>query len=213
MKWRLSSSVLLLAASVSSASAQTAQPDALFKLDELSRRQILLIIDSARSANLPAEAIRLRAVEGANKRRDGKQVVAVVRQYYQWMIQARAALGPLATAEDIESGADVLAAHVSAEELGQFRVTAAGRSPMRALVYLTDLIDSRNVPREEAVSTFAKIWKEGAADSDFEALWRGIGQDILGGVSPRAALRNRAQTLPSRLPKPPTDMDERTSST
>jgi hypothetical protein len=117
-------------------------------------------------------------------------------------------LGPL-TDTEIETGASALTAGVRPEDLGLFRPTAPGRSPTRALVYLTDLISVRHgVPREDAVAAFAKLWKDGAGDSDFDGLWHGIDQDILSGVNPKAALQNRVRSLPARSIRPPTDQDQ-----
>ena len=139
MKWRFAGSALLLVAALSSAGAQQDfQPDPLSRLDIQSRRQIQNLIDSARLADLPWNVLRLKAIEGANRRVEGRKVVAVIRDLYKSLALSKTALGPLASAEDIETGASVLAARVSAEDLARFRVTTVGHSPMRALVYLAD---------------------------------------------------------------------------
>jgi hypothetical protein len=118
---------------------------------------------------------------------------------------SREVLGNLGAAE-IETGASVLVAGVRPEDLALFRPTSAGRSPTLALVYLADLISARHgVPRDDAVAAFAKLWKDGAGDSDFEGLSRRIDQDILSGVSPKAALQNQVRRLPARSMRPPTD--------
>jgi hypothetical protein len=75
---------------------------------------------------------------------------------------------------------------------------------MRPLTYLADLIDKHNVPRNDAIEAFTRLWKDGAGDSDFDGLWRGVDQDILGGVAPRAALQSRMKSLPVR---PPVDQE------
>lgn len=204
MKWRFAGSALLLAAALTSAGAQQEfQPDPLSRLDIQSRRQIQNLIDSARLADLPWNVLRLKAIEGANRRVEGRKVVAVIRDLYKSLALSKTALGPLASAEDIETGASVLAARVSPEDLARFRVTTVGHSPMRALVYLADLIDKHNVPREDAIEAFTKLWKDGAGDSDFDGLWRAVDQDILSGVNPRSALQSRMRSLPPRVSKPP----------
>ena len=210
MKWRIAGSVVVLAAALTGGAAaqQDYQPDPLGRLDAPSRRQILTLIDSARLADLPWNALRLKAIEGANKKIDGKRVLAVIREYYKSLVLSKSVLGPKASTEDVETGASVLAAKVSREDLAQFRVTTAGRSPTRALVYLADLIDKHNVPHDDAVAAFSKLWKDGAADADFDGLWRLVDQDILSGVSPRAALQSRVRSLPPRLSKPPAEQDE-----
>ena len=208
MKLRLagSSVLLLLALAATAGSQQLPDVDPLSKLDIQSRRQITSLIDSARLADLPWNALRLKAIQGVSLKVDSKRVVAVVRDYFKSLQVARAALGPLATAEEVETGAALLAAHVSVDDLSKFKVNSPGRSPTRAMVYLADLIDKQNVPQDEAVAAFAKLWKEGASDNDFDGLWRLVDQDILSGVSPRAALQNRMRSLPPRS-KPPADME------
>jgi hypothetical protein len=208
MKLRTFGTTALLALCLSGvATAQQADVDPLSKLDIQSRRQIQNLIDSARLADLPWNALRLKAVQGVSLKVEGKRVVAVVRDLYKSLQTARVALGPLATAEEVETGASLLAAHVSVEDLAKFRVTTVGRSPTRAMTYLADLIDKRNIPQDEAVAAFSKLWKEGANDSDFDGLWRLVDQDILSGLSPRAALQTRMRSLPPRTGKPPADME------
>jgi hypothetical protein len=208
MKLRIVGSTALLALSLGGlARAQQADVDPLSKLDIQSRRQIQNLIDSARLADLPWNALRLKAVQGVSLKVEGKRVVAVVRDYYKALQTSRTALGPLATAEEVETGASLLAAHVSVEDLSKFRVTTVGRSPTRAMTYLADLIDKRNIPQDEAVAAFSKLWKEGANDADFDGLWRLVDQDILSGLSPRAALQSRMRSLPPRTSKPPADLE------
>jgi len=209
MKWRIAGTAGLLAGALTGvAAAQDVQPEPLSRLDARYRIQIDALIDSARQAGLPWGAVRSKALEGVNLKVDAPKIVVVVRQYYANLVRARSVLGPLSDTE-IETGASALTAGVRAEDLALFKPTTAGRSPTRALVYLSDLISARHgVPREDAVSAFAKLWKDGAGDSDFDGLWRGIDQDILSGVNPKAALQNRVRSLPARSIRPPTDQDQ-----
>lgn len=202
MNSRLSVSALMLCVALSSAAAQqqAGSPDPLSKLDIQSLAIVRGIIDSAKNEGLPWNSLRLKAIEGINKKYKNKAIIEALRTYYRRLELSRAALGPLATEEEIEAGASVLAADVSAEDLGRFRVVARPRSPSVALTYLADLIDKHQVPRKDALEAFGKLWKDGAADSDFEGLWRGVDQDILGGVSPQAALQSRMRSLPPRKP-------------
>jgi hypothetical protein len=190
--------MVLLMAALSSVGAQ--QPDALYKFDDATRKQIQILIDSARLEGLPWNALRLVAVEGAAKKAKGRDVVQALRRYYKELEQARYALGPLATAEEIETGASVLRAGVNPEDLAKFRVVSEKRSPMRPLTYLADLISQHNVPRNDAIAEFTRLWKDGAADSDFDRLWSQVDQDILGGISPRQAFQQRVRAMPVRPP-------------
>jgi hypothetical protein len=206
MKWRSAGSSLLLLAALSSAGAQQVQPDPLLKLNEW-RPKVQALIDSAKVERLPWNALRLKALEGIRKGDiSNKAVYEALASFYRRLEQSRAALGPMATDEEIEAGASVLAAQVPAEDLAKFRVSGTGRSPMAPLTYLADLIDKHQVPRNDAIDAFTKLWKDGAAESDFDGLWRLVDQDILSGVAPRAALQSRMKSLPPRA-KPPVDQE------
>jgi hypothetical protein len=209
MKWRVvGSAALLVGALASRATAQDSQPDPLFRLDLRYRLQIEAVIDSARQAGLPWTAIRSKALLGINIKADGPKIVSVVRQYYATLVKSREVLGSVGATE-IETGASALTAGVRPEDLALFRPTTAGRSPTSALMYLTALISAKQgVPREDAVAAFVKLWKDGVGDADFEGLWRNVDQDILSGVSPKAALQNQVRRLPARSMRPPTDQHE-----
>lgn len=206
MKWRMTGSAVLLAVALSSAGAQQPQPnfqpDPLSKLDIQTGRQVKSLIDSARLAGLPWNALRLKAIEGVVKKYSNRDVLDGIRRYYKALELSKSSLGPLATPEEIETGASVLSAQVSPDDLAKFRVTTVGHSPMRPLTYLADLIDRQHVPKSDAIEAFSKLWKDGAADSDFDGLWRAVDQDILSGLNPRLALQSRMKSLP-RLAKPP----------
>src|SRR5262245_35426129 len=122
MKWRAAGSALLLCAALSSLGAQQTQPDPLLKLNEW-RPKVQLLIDSARAEGLPWNALRSMALEGVAKKSNSKAIYEELKKFYRRLEQSRAALGPMATAEEIESGASVLAANVTAEDLAKFRVS------------------------------------------------------------------------------------------
>lgn len=199
MRCRPAVSAVLLCAALSSIGAQQVQPDPLVKLNEW-RPKVQALIDSARAERLPWNALRLKAIEGVNKKSSNKAIFETLQAFYRRLEQSRAALGPMASDEEIETGASVLAANVSTEDLAKFRVSGTGRSPTLPLTYLADLIDKHNVPKNDAIDAFTKLWKDGAADSDFDGLWRLVDQDILGGVNPRMALQSRMKSLAPRKP-------------
>src|SRR5205085_11397668 len=103
MNWRLATSALLLSVAVSGATAQpSAQPDPLLKLNEW-RPKVQALIDSARGEGLPWGSLRLKAIEGINKKYNGKAILEALRKYYRALEQSRAALGPMASDEEIET--------------------------------------------------------------------------------------------------------------
>ena len=209
MKWRLAPAAGLIICALSRvAGAQDSATDQLFKLDGRSRAQIEALLDSAKQAGLPWTLVRSKALEGITKKVDGPKVVATVRQYYVMLVKSRDVLGPLGPT-DLDAGAAALTAGLRAEELAQFRPLPSGRSPAAALVYLADLIGAKHgVPHDDAVTAFAKLWKDGAGDTDFYGLWHGIDQDILSGVSPKAALQSQLRRLPARSARPPSEQNQ-----
>ena len=209
MKWRLASAAgLNICALARVADAQDSATDQLFKLDGRSRAQIEALLDSAKQAGVPWTLVRSKALEGITKRVDGPKVVVIVRQYYVMLVKSRDVLGPLGPTE-LDAGAAALTAGLRPEELSQFRPTPGGRSPAAALVYLADLIGAkRGVPHDDAVTAFARLWKDGAGDADFYGLWHGIDQDILSGVSPKAALQSQLRRLPARSARPPSEQNQ-----
>jgi hypothetical protein len=185
------------------ARAQTARPDPLYtSLDPKTRQQIETIRDSARAMGLPDEPIHQKALEGIAKKAEPKRIVAA-----EWLLLAnlRVARDSLGTSDVSE----LLAAHyallagVKADELGQFRGASRGRSPAVALSRLTDMIARLGVPRDEAVPTFARLWKGGSTDIELEGLSQRTEQDILSGKNPGQSLANRARELPVRRSPPP----------
>jgi hypothetical protein len=204
----LGSAALVIGVAARLAVAQDGQLDPLSRLDQRFRVPIEAVIDSARQAGLPWDAVRSKALQGISMHFDASTIVKSVRQYYVNLVKARDVLGPLGASE-LSSGASALSAGIRPDELALFRPTAPGRSPTYALVYLTGLISAKQgVPREDAVAAFAKLWKDGAGDSDFDLLWRGIDQDILSGVSPKAALQNQVRRIPARPIRPPADQNQ-----
>jgi hypothetical protein len=202
MKWRFAGSVLLTLAAVSGAGAQSTSlpPEATLRIDYLSRKQVEALIDSARDAGLPWNALRSSAIKGAMMKTEGKRIVASLREYYKALELSKVALGRLATDEEVDAGAAVLLAHVTPDDLAKFRVVSRNRSPLTPLTYLADLITNQDVPRDEAIGALSKLWKDGAADSDFDGLWHAVDQDILSGLNPRSALQSRMQMMSTRKP-------------
>jgi hypothetical protein len=210
MKWHLAPAAgLIICALPRLAGAQDSATDQLFKLDGRSRAQIEALLDSAKQAGLPWTLVRSKALEGITKKVDGPKIVVTVHQYYTMLAKSRDVLGPLGPT-DLDAGAAALTAGLRPEELALFRPAASGgRSPAGALIYLADLIGAKHgVPHDDAVTAFAKLWKDGAGDADFYGLWHGIDQDILSGVSPKTALQSQLRRLPARSARPPSEQNQ-----
>ena len=204
LRRRIALSALLLAAPVL-ARAQDSTPvralDPLSRLSDQTRYQVELLLDSAKMAGLPTSPLESKALEGISKRVDGRRIVAAVRQVFRTLRDARTALGPSATTDELIAGAGALRVGITNTELVYLARTRHEKQLTVPLVVLADLV-TRGVPRDTASQTIFQLWQRGAADDDFLGLWRGVERDIVSGTAPGVALLNRAREIPSRGPPP-----------
>jgi hypothetical protein len=189
---------VMLALPVGTATAAQ-EPDPLSRLDPTSRYTIEVMMDSAARIGLPPEALLSKTLEGIRKGAPGARVVQVVRRYFGLLRDARTALGPDATVDELTAAAGALLAGVDQPSLVRLRSSRKNRSILTPLVVLADLV-SRGVPPRDASSAIARWLQNGAADSDFMGLWKGVEQDIISGAPPAAALDRRAREVPGRVP-------------
>jgi hypothetical protein len=187
---------------------------ALAKLDANSRYGIQLLIDSARAAGLPWKPLMSTALEGIAKQAPGRYIVVRVRKVLVALRDARAVLGPV-SAEDLNAAASVIdGGGMKPDQLVAFKNPPRGRSLVTAFMVMGDFL-TRGIPRDEASSTIAKLWRDGWSDADFMGLLRGVESDILQGLSPGASLQNRARDNTGRAPPkltPPSGEPEHPSS-
>jgi len=176
------------------AAAQDADP--LAKLDPYSRHQVELTIDSAEAAGLPTRPILLKALQGLAKHAPNGKIVAEVKRKFNLLRTAREQLGGV-DEQELDAAAGLLENNVKPEQLGSFRVRENGRSDLFALAVWADFIQ-RGVPRDEAFTAINKLWRDGADDATFHALWNNVQSDILKGLNPGAALQNRIREGPTR---------------
>ncbi len=184
---------LALLCSATAASAQQSQLGRLdTALDSTTRVAVLAIVDSARVARLPADALVNKALEGAGKHADGPRIVAAVRSLAAELRAARSALGSGSRAEEITAGAHALHAGVRPADLHLLRRSAVGRELTTPLMVLTDLV-ARGVPAPIASSDVVMLVRAGLRDADFSAYERAVRQDIEAGAAPAAAATTRAR--------------------
>lgn len=195
--------VLLFTAVV--AGAQDSVPardlDPLSKLDQSTRYAVEMLLDSARLAGLPTNPLESKALEGMSKRASGRLIVMRVREVFRTLREARVALGPQATSDELTAAAGALRVGITSAEIAQLVRTRHEKQLTVPLVVLADLI-TRGVPRDTASLTIFQLWQRGAADDDFLGLWRGVERDIVSGTDPGVALLNRARDVPARGPPP-----------
>lgn len=190
---------VMLALPIASPAAAAQEPDPLSRLDPTSRYAIEVMMDSAGRVGLPPEALLSKTLEGIRKGVPSARVVSVVRRYFGLLRDARTALGPETTLDELTAAAGALLAGVDQPSLAKLRSSRKNRSILTALVVLTDLV-SRGVPSTDASSAILRWLQNGAGDSDFMGLWKGVEQDIISGAPPAAALDRRAREIPGRAP-------------
>jgi hypothetical protein len=190
---QLSFAILVAAASVAGAQ-NAAKPDPLFRLTTRLRTQIEPIRDSARALGLPDSAIVLKALEGFAKKAKPDDIVTGVRKLLNNMQTAQRALGTKA-ADQILAGADALHAGVTPDELEKNFQSSSGRSPASALTYLSSLVGQFGVPRNDAVTAFANLWRTGATDAVLQGLWANTQDAIIRGANPSQAFTNQVNRI------------------
>jgi len=186
--------------------------DPLGRLNEGSRYQIELILDSARVAGLPTAPLESKALEGISKRVDGRRIVVAVRMVFRSLRDARSVLGAGATPDELNAAASALRVGVTRAELAHLTQTKRDKAVTIPLVVLSDLI-TRGVPRDTASQTILQLWQRGAADDDFLGLWGRVERDIVSGTDPGVALLNRAREVPPRAPSPQPEAGSRPEGT
>jgi len=183
------------------AGAQDALPvSPLSRLAPGTRYSYELILDSARKMGIPTARLESRALEGIAKRAVDRRILDAVRNEFRALREARVALGPKASDDELGAAASALRVGITAGELSQLSRSRQGRLTV-PLVVLVDLV-SRAVPKDTAYQTIFSLYRAGAGDEDFHGLWRGVERDIVSGTDPGVALLNRAREIPARGPPP-----------
>ena len=166
-----------------------AQDPRLARLDPETRSLVIVVVDSASAAGLPSEPLIQRALEGAAKSAQGARIVAAVRRLATDLGTARTALGPSASAPELEAG--VAALRAGASPLVLTRLRDVRRPPLTmALSVLADLVAS-GVPTDSASAVVLAL-APSARDADLVEYRRAVERDISLGAPPGAAAAVRA---------------------
>ncbi len=178
-----------------------AQDPRLERLDAGTRPLVAALVDSARTAGLPAEPLVQRALEGTIKGASGDRIVAAVRRLAADLGRARDALGPAASPPELEAGAAALRAGASPAVLVQLRRSRPQRLTV-PLAVLTDLVAS-GVPVDSAAAAVLALAAT-SRDADLVEFRRAVERDIGLGAPPAAAASVRVNGAASQArPGPP----------
>jgi hypothetical protein len=172
--------------------------DPLGRLDPQTRYAVEMLLDSARLAGVPYGPLESKALEGISKKASGRDILVAVRKVYRTLRDARTALGPTATGDELTAAAGALRVGIPGSALSHLAAAREAKSSLTVpLIVLADLV-TRGVPRDTASVTINQLLRNGAADDDFLGLWRSVERDIVSGADPGVALQNRARQIPPR---------------
>jgi hypothetical protein len=195
---RLTRSVVLAAALLSSSVSAQAVDQRLGRLDARTRVAIEAIIDSARLVRLPTEPLIDKALEGAAKKASGQQIISAVRTFARQLIEARNALGPASQPAELLGGAQAIRAGIPVQQLERLRRVRTDVQIAAALTVVSDLV-SREVPIDTAIAVVSGLVRASATDDQLLAVRSDIETDILGGKPPAVAASSRGQALEQTL--------------
>jgi hypothetical protein len=191
--------VVLLLFAVEGRTALAQDSDPLVRLDPTVRYAVALLLDSARQSGLPTAPIESKVLEGLSKRIHSRRILSAAKVVFESLRDARLALGPAGSPDELSAAAGALRVGVTPAELGNLARAKREKPLTVPLVVLADLV-TRGVPRDTASQTIFQLWQRGAGDEDFYGLWRGVERDIVSGTAPGVALLARAREIPNRAP-------------
>ena len=178
-------------AALDPASAQDPRFDT--RLDAPTRAAIFAIIDSARALGIAVEPLKERVYEGVARGADGPRIVAAVRSLSVEMASAHAALGTVASTDEIKAATSAMHAGVPVVELGKIKKQSGlRRSLTLPFTVLADIV-SRGVPVRTAANAIRSLLGAGARDADINKFQRDVQVDIEQGAPPGAVVETRAK--------------------
>ena len=194
-RWRGLIAALPLVMLPFSLAAQEARISLPASLRESTRTAVTSLADSLAREGLPGDGLYAKAAEGVLKGADDARVLEAVRSLASRLRDARRALGPHASAADLEAGASALFAGVSLTALARFAPHSAPARPQTLANTLTVLADLvwKGVPVDRATQSIETLMARGAYDRHLTALRAAFDQELNAGRDPIASL-NRGTT-------------------
>jgi hypothetical protein len=183
------------------AARAVAQDPRLERLDPDTRAAVAPLVDAARQAGLPAEALIDRALEGAAKGAPAPRIIAAVTTLLADLRGARAALGTAATTPELEAGASAIHLAVRSAALVRLRAVRSRQSLTIALSVMADLT-ARGVPADSAAAAVLAL-AGSLRDDEFLAFRRNVERDIELGAPPAAAAAASVRLNAGGLPTSP----------
>ena len=191
---------LLMTAVAGVAGAQ--DTTALIAGDRAANAELSKIIEGARANGLPVEPILAKIGYAVNiAHAAAPRVVAAARATAARLAEARDALAPNPTPNDIAAGGNALSANVSTRSLQDVRRASGNRPVAVPLGVLTQLVANR-VDEAKATKYVTDLIRRGASTDQLVALGNDVNSDILLGTKANNSLELRGNHLTAVLGVP-----------
>jgi hypothetical protein len=179
-----------------------AQDTTLIAGDRAASAELAKIIDGARANGLPVEPILAKigyAVHIAHA--TPPRVVAAARATVARLQEAREALAPNPTPNDITAGGNALSAKVSTKSLRDVRLASGNRPVAVPLGVLTQLV-ANMVDEEKATKYVTDLIRRGVTADQLVALGNDVNSDIVLGTKANSSMDLRGSHLTAVLGVP-----------
>jgi hypothetical protein len=191
---------VLVTAMVGVASAQ--DTTAIIAGDRAASAELSKIIEGARTKGLPVEPILSKIAYAVNiAHAPGPRIVAAARATAARLEEARDALAPNPTSNDIDAGGKALSANVSKKSLQDVRKASGNRPVAVPLGVLTQLVTNK-VDEAKATKYVTDLIRRGATTEQLVALGNDVNSDVVLGTKANNSMDLRATHLTAVLGVP-----------
>jgi hypothetical protein len=163
------------------------------RLDPAVLPAVSAIIDSAGAAGLPTGPLVDKALEGAAKHADAERIVVAVRVLGRALGEARDALGPTSTADELAAGAGAIRAGIPPETIAEVRAGRRGQPVTIPLAVMSELV-ARGLRPDSAATLVLARTSRGTNDAALVDLARETGT----GAPPSLAATGTGGGAPAR---------------
>ena len=175
---------------------------ALIAGDRATSAELAKIIEGARSKGLPVEPILSKIGYAVNiAHAAGPRIVAAARATAARLEEARDALAPNPTPNDIDAGGKALSANVSTKSLQDVRKASGNRPVAVPLGVLTQLV-ANNVDEAKATKYVTDLIRRGVTTEQLVALGNDVNSDVGLGTKANNSMDLRGSRLTAVLGVP-----------
>ena len=171
-------------------------------------RAILAVLADAEARRLPTDGLELKVRDAVAHNVDGQRTISSVHAYLAALIEARRALGPAATARELEYWASALDLHMPIAALRRIGPARSSLGPPLALMIAVDLVH-RGIPMDWVGRNFVELVDAQVTDPELFGLSLRVERARVDGASIESAYRleleairsaHRLRQLPVRVP-------------